>query len=78
MDYCTLFPEGWWAACCMAHDLAYSGQVDRALADGQLFKCIAASDPTLIGGAASVIAAGVAWLGVRLFGGRWFKKSKPT
>ena len=77
MDYCTLFPEGWWATCCKAHDLAYSAQVGKALADGQLFQCIAASDPTLLGSAASIVAAGVAWLGVRVFGKRFYRAAKP-
>jgi hypothetical protein len=29
MDYCTHFPEGWWATCCQAHDVAYAAQIGR-------------------------------------------------
>lgn len=77
MDYCTMFPEGWWAVCCQAHDLAYGLQIGKDLADGQLASCIAASSPTLIGGVASAAVAGVVWLGVKLFGRRFYKAAKP-
>ena len=33
MDYCTHFPEGWWATCCQAHDAAYAAQIGRIEAD---------------------------------------------
>lgn len=76
MDYCTLFPEGWWAQCCMAHDAAYDGQIGQALADDLLWQCVAASAPdgTLLG-LASVGIASVMWLGVRLFGRRNYRKA---
>lgn len=75
MDWCTLWPEGWWAHCCQAHDEAYAAQIGQALADADLMRCVAESAQ---GGAisiASAIIAGVMFIGVRLFGRRFYKKA---
>lgn len=77
MDYCTMFLEGWWSTCCKAHDEAYTAQIGKAVADSQLFSCVAHSDPTLIGGVVSVAVAGAVWAGVKLFGKRFYKAAKP-
>ena len=87
MDYCTLFPEGWWAHCCAAHDNAYAAQVGQSLADGQLLYCVAQSLPAtvidnpLLAGAASVASVavgGIMWFGVRLFGRRYYRRAKKS
>lgn len=73
MDYCSLWFEGWWSECCVAHDAAYAAQVARDLADGELFRCVAASEPSLA--VASALVAGVMWIGVRVFGARFYRKA---
>lgn len=77
MDYCTWFPEGWWADCCQAHDLAYAAQVGKELADAALFQCVSASASAPVMAAASAVAGGLMWLGVRVFGRRFYKKADP-
>ena len=87
-DYCTLLPDGWWAHCCAAHDAGYAAQVGQAVADMTLMQCVASALPAVVGthpalaplvGAASVAVAGVMFVGVRLFGRRFYKKAKsPT
>lgn len=76
MDYCTWFPEGWWATCCAAHDLAYASQVGQSVADSALLACVAASGNGPATAAVSVAIGGAMWLGVRLFGRRFYKKAK--
>ena len=87
MDYCTLWFEGWWSHCCQAHDADYSVQIGQALADGQLFSCVvnslpaAALDNPLLAagaGAASLVIGGGMWLGVRVFGRRFYKNAANT
>lgn len=76
MDYCTLFPEGWWAHCCEVHDADYVLQVGQALADWDLFACVASSAPDGFMGwlaVASVPIAALMFLGVRLFGSRFYR-----
>lgn len=84
MDHCTLWLEGWWSHCCEAHDAAYSAQAGRALADGQLLACVAASlpswavdHPLLTGaaGLASLAVSGIMFVGVRAFGRRFYRKA---
>lgn len=75
MDYCTMFPEGWWAHCCEAHDAAYSAQIGQAVADSALLQCVAGSGDGLLIGGASAVIAGAMWLGVRLFGRRWYRRA---
>ena len=84
MDYCTGWFEGWWAHCCQAHDAAYAAQVGQAVADGQLLSCVvqslpafAVDNPLLAGavGVASAAVGGAMWLGVRVFGRRFYKKA---
>lgn len=75
MDYCTLFPEGWWAHCCQIHDNDYTAQIGQALADERLWQCVANSaDGTLVS-AASIVLASVMWCGVRVFGRRYYRKA---
>lgn len=76
MDYCTLFPEGWWATCCEIHDSEYAMQIGKELADNNLFHCVVNSgtDPLTI--VLSVVVATVMWVGVRMFGNRFYKGSK--
>lgn len=73
MDYCTMFPEGWWPHCCQMHDIAYG--VLRRQADLDLMQCVsnsAVDNP--FAAAASVAIAGTMYIGVRLFGWRFWKR----
>lgn len=75
MDYCTLFPEGWWGHCCEAHDVAYAAQVGQLLADTELMLCVA----TAGGGWLAPVSAAVGvvmYIGVRTFGRRWYNRAK--
>lgn len=69
MDYCTLFPEGWWAHCCKAHDADYAAQIGKALADERLWQCVAGGDPL------SWLVGGLMFAGVALFGRKYYKKA---
>ena len=73
MDYCTWFPEGWWAACCAAHDLAYSAQIGKGVADAALASCVAGTGHGPAAAAVSVAVGGLMWLGVRVFGRKYYK-----
>ena len=79
-NYCTLWPEGWWGDCCKQHDLDYLNQVSRELADTKLFQCVVESSPSLISdqsliiSTTSLIIASLMYIGVRLFGGYFYKK----
>ena len=76
MDYCTLFPEGWWSHCCAAHDAAYAAQTARSAADMDLLRCVAASATSSPALAVVSAAIGVVmYVGVRV-GGRYFYKDK--
>lgn len=72
IDYCTLFPEGWWQHCCKAHDLAYETQVPKKDADIALFNCVAESGLTV----PSFLIAALMFAGVSLFGRRFYNKAK--
>lgn len=76
MDYCTLFPEGWWSTCCQIHDTEYAMQIGQALADANLLKCVINSggDPITIG--LSVIIGVTMWIGVRIFGSKFYRGAK--
>jgi hypothetical protein len=76
MDYCTLFPEGWWAHCCQAHDLAYANQVSRAVADLDLFWCVMDSAPNTLLLGATMLISGLMYLGVTVFGNYFYKRAK--
>lgn len=76
-DYCTLWPEGWWASCCKAHDDAYLAQAGKALADSDLLVCVAQSAPTPVLAAASAVVGLVMYVGVRAFGSRFYRKAAP-
>ena len=77
MDYCTLFPEGWWSHCCALHDLAYESQAGRAVADTALFQCVADSGSTTLLLGVSGLIGGVMYLGVLTFGRYFYNKAKP-
>ncbi len=65
-DGCSLFPDGKYLACCVAHDQAYSSGGSwkmRWRADKKLFKCVRAQK-----GFEHKLIAPVMWLGVRAFG----------
>jgi len=57
---CTLWPEGWWQACCVAHDL---GQMP----DSGFLWCVAqtASNPVLA--AIGLLIGAIMVVGVKLF-----------
>ncbi len=76
MDYCTFFPEGWWGHCCEAHDSDYLAQIGQAVADTALLQCVAAAGDGGLIGIASALVGGVMFLGVRLFGRRYYRKAR--
>ena len=45
MNNCTWWPEGWWSACCAAHDVNYGGMVPRIVADETLVNCVISTAP---------------------------------
>ncbi|NNE98765.1 MAG: hypothetical protein HKN25_07065 [Pyrinomonadaceae bacterium] len=81
-DKCTLFPDGNYADCCVAHDKDYfkggTGK-ERAASDKRLYRCVKKKK-----GWQNKLLAPMMWLGVRVFGTahlptpfRWgFGKSK--
>lgn len=78
MDYCTWFPEGWWASCCAVHDLAYSAQLGKEIADKALWACVANSAQAGPVAAAASFAVGCfMWVGVRAFGRKYYKAAAP-
>lgn len=71
-DYCTFFPEGSWQHCCKAHDKAYEMQVDKSVADTNLYNCVKeSSDVYGIG-----LVATLMFIGISIFGRRFYKKAK--
>lgn len=84
MDYCTLFPEGWWAHCCQAHDSNYADQIGKALADALLRECVAGSLPEVVAqhpwlvsvaGSVSGLVGTVMVIGVWLFGRGFYRRA---
>ena len=75
MDYCTLWFEGFWSDCCKAHDLAYDTQIPRAIADADLVTCVALAAGTPGAAWVGVLAAGAMFVGVRVFGWKFYKKA---
>lgn len=73
MDYCTLFPEGWWSHCCAAHDADYAAQIGKALADERLLMCVTSS-----GGALSWAVGAIMFAGVTIFGRRFYRRAKAA
>ena len=71
-DYCTAFPEGWWAHCCANHDKAYTLQTGKVEADVQLFKCVADSGYAV----PSFLIAALMFVAVSTFGFMFYKKKK--
>ena len=73
MDWCTLWFEGWWACCCRAHDLGYSGTLDRAAADLELLLCVLKSGPWWLAPASACVGLSM-YLAVRIFGWYFYNK----
>jgi hypothetical protein len=72
-DGCSLFPDGDYRDCCVAHDYAYyngGSWTKRWQADKKLFKCVAAKK-----GFENKIIAPLMWLGVRVGGVSWLPTS---
>lgn len=68
-DGCSLFPDGGYRDCCVAHDNTYyfgGSWTERWQADKKLFKCVAGKK-----GFQHKIIASVMWLGVRAGGVSW-------
>lgn len=78
MDYCTFWFEGWWSTCCANHDLAYLNQVPKLVADQELAQCIIAVASNPVQNVVGYGVAGIMFLGVSLFGRRFYKKAKPV
>lgn len=76
-DYCTFWPEGWWASCCQAHDAAYAEQAGRAASDYELMLCVAQTAPEPLPVLLVGLTALAMYAGVRLFGSRFYRNSKP-
>ena len=74
-DHCTRWLEGWWSHCCAAHDADYAAQIGQALADERLWQCVATSAEGGLLGIATTAVAGLMWLGVRVFGRRYYRKA---
>lgn len=75
MDYCTLWFEGWWSHCCEQHDADYVAQIGQAVADAKLFECVATSAPETWMAGASLFVAGLMFVGVRVFGRRFYRNT---
>lgn len=69
-DACTLWFEQFgpwnWSRCCVAHDLDYWLQVEKALADARLAHCV----NNILPGMGSIM-----WLGVTIFGGLFYARA---
>lgn len=81
-DYCSYFPEGFtlgslqwsWQHCCLAHDDAYTIQIDRKEADADLFKCVYTSSDAPVA-ALGFLVGGIMFIGVRAFGKRFYNRA---
>lgn len=65
-DGCSLFPDGNYRECCVAHDkLYYFGGTnkERSVADKELYECVKSKD-----GRNRKFVARIMWLGVRIGG----------
>lgn len=65
-DGCSLFPDGDYRHCCIAHDLTYfagGSRSERLTADNKLYKCVASQK-----GWWHKLVAPVMWAGVRIGG----------
>lgn len=49
MDYCTFWPDGVWAHCCAAHDIAYELGRPKIEADLALGQCVKETGNLLTG-----------------------------
>ena len=75
IDGCTgfldSFLESRWYQCCVQHDIDYWIQdIPRALADEHMRTCIMQT------GVAGAFFGGIMWFGVRIFGGKYYKRGK--
>ncbi len=65
-DGCTMFPDGDYADCCLAHDREYfrgGTAKERRTADKRLYQCVKAKK-----GWGHAVIAPIMWLGVRIGG----------
>lgn len=65
-DGCSLFPDGDYGDCCLAHDREYyrgGTRAERRAADGRLFQCVRAK-----GGLKHRFISDIMWMGVRIGG----------
>ena len=70
-DGCSMFSDGDYGECCVAHDREYQlggTSADRKAADEQLYRCVRAKGHKYL--------SGVMWAGVRLLGFGYFKWSR--
>jgi hypothetical protein len=67
-DHCTKFPEGWWAHCCAAHDIAYVDGTRKLIADVDLLVCVSTAGTEWWQHVLSFTIGGVMFAGVSLFG----------
>lgn len=68
-DKCTMFPDGNYAECCIAHDQDYfvgGTAKERRASDKRLYRCV-----RNMKGWQNEVAAPIMFLGVRVFGVSW-------
>lgn len=70
--------EGWWGDCCKVHDLAYDMGLDRAVADADLWSCVVQASTSPVGGLVGLGVGSLMYVGVRVFGGRFYKKAQEN
>jgi hypothetical protein len=68
---CTLWPEGWWQACCIAHDL---GQIE----DIDFVWCVARTAPNQALAAIGAFIGFVMFVGLKLLGPTYRKWARRT
>lgn len=75
---CTFFPDAWWKSACKQHDADYAAHLPRFKADYRLFTGIVSASLSAGGWRApvGVVAAFVAFAGVRLMGWWWYGRAK--
>ena len=64
-DGCTLFPDGWWTACCLLHDYLYWWQpldITRSEADTAMLDCMKALGANSAAAIASVGLGAFGWI----------------
>ena len=65
-DGCSMFPDGDYGDCCLAHDRDYfrgGTRAERKASDARLYRCVRSK-----GGSKHKFIASIMWLGTRVFG----------